>query len=53
MVHLNTRQCGQFLRQQVFQQLKKQMKQVVALIAESIWWYGNIYDAKGKPINWW
>nr|CAP47697.1 putative integron gene cassette protein [uncultured bacterium] len=36
-----------------FHAIETQMAQVVALIPGSQWWYGNVYDHAGKPLNWW
>jgi len=36
-----------------FSAMESAMEQVCALIPGSDWWYGNVYDNSGKPLNWW
>ena len=36
-----------------FSAIEKQMEKIVALIPESRWWYGNVYNDDGEPLNWW
>ena len=36
-----------------FSAIEERMERVVALRDGSSWWYGNVYDDKGAPLNWW
>lgn len=36
-----------------FAVIETMMQQVVELIPESTWWYGNVYDEDNQPLNWW
>lgn len=36
-----------------FEAIEATMQQVIQLIPDSEWRYGNVYDEYGEPLNWW
>ena len=36
-----------------FEAIEAAMTEIMRIIPESEWWYGNVYDESGNPLNWW
>jgi hypothetical protein len=36
-----------------FQKIEVAIAKACELLKEPTWWYGNVYDAQGNPLNWW
>jgi len=36
-----------------FSEIEASVKKACALLKEPEWWYGNVYDPGGDPLNWW
>ncbi|WP_016956536.1 DUF4265 domain-containing protein [Catenovulum agarivorans] len=41
------------LSQTNFGNIERSMKNIMRKVPDSKWWYGNVYDANNKPLNWW
>ncbi|XOV78272.1 MAG: DUF4265 domain-containing protein [Aestuariibacter sp.] len=36
-----------------FQNIEAAIAKACELLKEPTWWYGNVYDSQGSPLNWW
>jgi len=36
-----------------FKAIEASVTKACELLEEPVWWYGNVYDSKNNPINWW
>lgn len=36
-----------------FQEIEAAITSACDFLKEPTWWYGNVYDAQDKPLNWW
>ena len=36
-----------------FTRIEEAMNHATSLIPGAQWWYGNVYDEAGRPLNWW